>query len=193
MKLNLKKDNQKRTAVAFMAMAGLLGLSLITTAGTVALLWKSQNTQQRITIPMGFDKPFVSTNQGGDANLNSMLVRALVNLRLNVTPESIEPQQKLLLSYTDPDNRAELKRSLEVEADYIRSNDVSAQFIIEKFDYNPKTGDTDVVGEQLASTSGGKLKLPDTAKHYIVNVSYINGMVHLNKFTEVLPNSADAQ
>lgn len=188
MKHSTKKDNDKRTAIAFLAMAGLLSLSLITSAGAIALAYNFHNTQERITVPMGFNMPFVSNNQGGDANLNSMLVRALISLRLNVTPETIDPQQKELLSYTDPATRAELKRSLEVEADYIRKNDVSAQFLMEKFDYNPKTGDTEVGGEQIASTSGGKLKLPDSPKHYIVNVSYVNGMVHLNKFTEVLPN-----
>ncbi|MCK8417592.1 type IV conjugative transfer system protein TraE [Erwinia amylovora] len=188
MKLSTKKDIDKRTAIAFLAMAGLLGVSLLTSAGAIGLAWKFHNTQERITVPMGFDKPFVSSNQGGDANLNSMLVRALVSLRLNVTPETIDPQQKELLSYTDSENRAELKRALEVEADYIHKNDVSAQFLIEKFDYNPETNDTEVAGQQLASTSGGKLKLPDSSKHYIVNVSYVNGMVKLNKFTEVLPN-----
>ncbi|MCH9408633.1 type IV conjugative transfer system protein TraE [Pantoea agglomerans] len=188
MRLSTKKDTDKRTAIAFLVMAGMLGVSLLTNATETVLLWQARNTQERITVPMGFDKPFVSTNQGGDINLNSMLVRAMLSLRLDVTPETIDRQQKELLSYTSPDNRAELKRPLEVEADYIHKNDVSAQFRIGSFDYNPATGDTEVSGEQVAATSGGRLKLPDTTKHYIVNVSYVNGMVQLNKFTEVLPN-----
>jgi len=188
MKLSTKKDIDKRTAAAFLALSALLGISLIATTVACAMAMKFHDTQERIIIPMGFDQPYSSNNKGGDASLNSMLVRGFVSLRLNVTPETIDKQQALILSYTDPEYRAELKRPLEVEAEYIRKSDVSAEFRMEKFEYNPQTGDTDVIGEQLASTAGGKLKLPDTQKHYVINVSYINGMVRLNKFTEVLPN-----
>jgi conjugal transfer pilus assembly protein TraE len=188
MRHSIKKDDNKRTAIAFVALSGLLGLSLIATTASTVMAMKFHDTQVRLVVPMGFNQSFSSTKNGGDSNLNSMLVRALINLRLSVTPETIDQQQKEILSYTSPNDRPKLKLVLDEEANYIKKNDVSAQFIIEGFDYDAKTGDTIVSGQQIAATTGGTLRIPDSHKQYIVNVAYIDGMVKLNNFTEVVPN-----
>ncbi|MEL2256394.1 TraE/TraK family type IV conjugative transfer system protein, partial [Klebsiella pneumoniae] len=48
--------------------------------------------------------------------------------RLNVTPENIDNNQKMILGFVPSDERDELKKALDIEAERIRKAGISTQF-----------------------------------------------------------------
>jgi len=183
MKISVLKERDKIYTTIFLILVGLLGVSIATNLVLGGYLVKTHNEERTITVPMVFDHPFESNSYTGDIRLNNMMVRSLLNLRFNVTPESIDSQQQEILRFTDPKYRSELKRSLMREANYIKTNDISSNYTIENMKYDPATGNTYVSGTLSASTSAGKLDIPDNEKSYVVKIQYINGQLNVPLFS----------
>lgn len=189
MKYQVKETRNRVTMLALASLGSLLALSLVGTCITGAMAWHFASTQKTITTPMLFDRSFTSDASQGDANLNNMLVRSFVNLRLSVTPDTVDSQHAALLRWVPPEARSELKKALAVEADYIKKNGISTVFRIEDEAFDPATSDIIVTGTLSASTSNGSLKLdiPDVHKAYRLNVKYVDGIIRLTAFPEVQP------
>ncbi|QBR48526.1 TraE/TraK family type IV conjugative transfer system protein [Erwinia sp. QL-Z3] len=189
MKLQVKETRNRVTVMALTAMTGLLALSVAGNCITGTLAWHFYSTQKTITTPMMFDRAFTSTAAVGDANLNSMLVRSFANLRLSVTPETVDAQHAALLRYVPPQDRSALKKSLAAEADYIKKNGISTVFRIDDESTDTGTGDITVSGTLSAGTSNGSLKLaiPDVTKAYRLSLHYVDGLIRLTAFPEVTP------
>jgi len=183
MKLSILKERDKSFAYIFLSLSGLLAVSAMTNLVLAGYIVKNHNKERVITVPMAFDQPFESNSYSGDLRLNEMMVRSLINLRLNVTPETIDSQQEAILRFSDPRNRSELKRSLITEAQYIKSNDISSNFSIESIKYDPSNGNTYVTGTLSASTSAGKLDLPDDKRSYVIKVQYVDGQLNVPLFS----------
>ncbi|MBD8109353.1 hypothetical protein IFT93_23615 [Erwinia persicina] len=98
---------------------------------TGSLAWHFYRTQKTVTTPMMFDRAFTSTAAEGDAAINSMMVRSLINLRLSVTPETVDGQHAALLRWVPSEDRPEMKKALAAEAEYIKKNGVSTVFRID--------------------------------------------------------------
>ena len=182
--------------LALAALGALLTLALVATCITSAMAWHFASSQKTITTPMVFDRSFTSDASQGDASLNDMLVRSFINLRLSVTPDTVDSQHAALLRWVPPEARSDLKKSLAVEAEYIKKNGISTVFRLEDEKLDTRTGDTLVSGTLSASTSNGSLKLdmPDLHKAYLLSVKYVDGIIRLTAFPEVqLPQSVQKQ
>lgn len=195
MKLQVKETRNRVTMLALASLGSLLALSLVGTIITGAMAWRFAYTQKTITTPMVFDRSFTSDAAQGDANLNNMLVRSFVNLRLSVTPDTVDSQHAALLRWVPPEVRSDLKKALAVEADYIKKNGISTVFRIDDEAVDPATGDITVSGTLSASTSNGSLKLdiPDVHKAYRLSVQYVDGIIRLTAFPEVQPPQPQKQ
>ncbi|WP_458039099.1 TraE/TraK family type IV conjugative transfer system protein [Pantoea ananatis] len=204
MKLRVKETRNRLTVALLGGLGGLLALSVAGNCITGGLAWHFYRTQKTITVPMMFDRAFSSTATGGDANLNSMLVRSLASLRLNVTPETVDSQYKRLLSWVPPEQRSEMKKTLAVESDYIKNNGISSVYSIEHEFTDTTTGEITVGGRLHASTTNGtldlvtpdahrvraasgkdRIDLPDARKAYRFNLHYVDGLISLTDFSEV--------
>ncbi|QKJ89310.1 conjugal transfer pilus assembly protein TraE (plasmid) [Paramixta manurensis] len=179
-----------RNRVIILALSGLVLLVFILSAGvgiTGGLAWHFYHTQKTITVPMLFDRPFVSDAASGDAALNGLLVRSFLNLRLSVTPETVDSQHATLLRFVPPESRDALKKQLAAEADYIKKNGVTSVFRINDEMTDTTTGDIIAEGTLSASTTNGNLKiyLPDANKAYRLSVHYVDGLIRLTAFPEV--------
>lgn len=104
---------------------------ILACAVTGALAWHFAKKQRTLTTPMMFDRPFLSDSASGDAALNGMLVRSFVNLRLSVTPETVDSQHAALLRFVPAEYRDDMKKQLAAEAEYIKNNGVSSVFRID--------------------------------------------------------------
>ncbi|MEA9392686.1 TraE/TraK family type IV conjugative transfer system protein [Acerihabitans sp. TG2] len=189
MRYQVKETRNRVTVRTIVALSSLLAMSIAGNCITGSLAWHFASTQKTITTPMIFDRSFTSDAAQGDASLNSMLVRSLVNLRLSVTPETVDNQHAALLRWVPPEYRPDLKKTLSAEADYIKKNGVSTVYRIDDETIDTKTGDTIVSGTLSASTSNGSLKLamPDVTKAYRLSVKYVDGIIRLTAFPEVQP------
>ncbi|MEJ5174646.1 TraE/TraK family type IV conjugative transfer system protein [Erwinia sp. MYb416] len=187
MKYQVKETRNRMMVVTLMSLTSLLVLSIAANCITGSLAWHFYRTQKTVTTPMMFDRAFTSTSAEGDAALNSMMVRSLINLRLSVTPETVDGQHAALLRWVPPEDRPEMKKALAAEAEYIKKNGVSTVFRIDDETTDTRTGDITVRGTLSASTSNGSLTLalPDVSKAYRLSVGYVDGLIRLTAFPEV--------
>ncbi|MDE1188841.1 MAG: TraE/TraK family type IV conjugative transfer system protein [Pantoea sp.] len=187
MKYQVREGRNRVTVMALTGLGSLLALSVAANCITGALAWHFARTQKTVTTPMMFDRPFTSDSASGDAALNAMLVRAFINLRLSVTPETVDSQYAALLRFVPPENRDAMKKQLAAEAEYIKKNGVSSVFQIDDEITDTTTGDIIAQGTLSASTSNGKLKLtlPDANKAYRLSLHYVDGLIRLTAFPEV--------
>jgi len=187
MKFQVKETRNRVVVVTLMSLTSLLALSIAGNCITGSLAWHFYRTQKTITTPMMFDRPFTSTSADGDAALNSMMVRSLINLRLSVTPETVDGQHAALLRWVPSEDRPEMKKALAAEAEYVKKNGVSTVFRIDDETTDTGNGDITVRGVLSASTSNGSvlLPLPDVNKSYRLSVGYVDGLLRLTAFPEV--------
>ncbi|MDF7662719.1 TraE/TraK family type IV conjugative transfer system protein [Erwiniaceae bacterium L1_54_6] len=187
MKYKVREGRNRVTVLALAGLGSLLALSLAANGITGALAWHFARTQKTITVPMLFDRPFVSTAASGDDALNGLLVRSFINLRLSVTPETVDSQHAALLRFVPPEDRDAMKKQLAAEAEYIRKNGVSSVFRLDDETTDTTTGDIIARGTLSAGTTNGNLKLslPDTKKAWRLSVHYVDGLIRLTAFTEV--------
>ncbi|GJL41921.1 TPA: TraE/TraK family type IV conjugative transfer system protein [Enterobacter cloacae] len=179
-----------RNRVVILVISSLVLLVFILAIGiciTGAMAWHFHKTQKTLTTPMMFDRPFISDAASGDAALNGMLVRSFINLRLSVTPETVDAQHAALLRQVPAEYRDEIKKQLAAEAEYIKKNGVSSVFRIDDEITDTATGDIIAQGTLSASTTNGNLKisLPDAHKAWRLSVHYVDGLIRLTAFTEV--------
>lgn len=187
MKFQVKETRNRMMVVTLMSLTSLLAVSIAANCITGSLAWHFYRTQKTITTPMMFDRAFTSTSAEGDVALNSMMVRSLINLRLSVTPETVDGQHAALLRWVPAEDRPEMKKALAAEAEYIKKNGVSTVFRIDDETTDTRTGDITVRGTLSASTSNGSLTLalPDVSKAYRLSVGYVDGLIRLTAFPEV--------
>lgn len=182
------REGRNRVIILALTVLTLLVFTLaIGNVVTGALAWHFAKTQRTVTTPMMFDRPFVSDSASGDAALNGMLVRSFVNLRLSVTPETVDSQHAALLRFVPADYRDDIKKQLAAEAEYIKKYGVSSVFRIDDEITDTTTGDIIAQGTLSASTTNGNLKisLPDAHKAYRLSVHYVDGLIRLTAFPEV--------
>jgi len=182
------REGRNRVIILALTVLTLLVFTLaIGNVVTGALAWHFAKTQRTVTTPMMFDRPFVSDSASGDAALNGMLVRSFVNLRLSVTPETVDSQHAALLRFVPADYRDDIKKQLAAEAEYIKKYGVSSVFRIDDEITDTTTGDVIAQGTLSASTTNGNLKisLPDAHKAYRLSVHYVDGLIRLTAFPEV--------
>lgn len=187
MKFQVKETRNRMMMLTLMSLTSLLAVSVIGNCITGSLAWHFYRTQKTITTPMMFDRAFTSTAAEGDAALNSMMVRSLLNLRLSVTPETVDSQHAALLRWVPSEDRPEMKKALAAEAEYIKKNGVSTVFRIDDETTDTRTGDITARGTLSASTTNGSLTLalPDVNKAYRLSVGYVDGLLRLTAFPEV--------
>lgn len=187
MKFQVKETRNRVVVVMLMSLTSLLALSIAGNCITGSLAWHFWRTQKTITTPMMFDRAFTSTSAEGDAALNSMMVRSLINLRLSVTPETVDGQHAALLRWVPSEDRPQMKKALAAEAEYVKKNGVSTVFRIDDETTDTGNGDITVRGVLSASTSNGSvlLPLPDVNKSYRLSVGYVDGLLRLTAFPEV--------
>lgn len=197
MKYRIQGSRKKSLGYAFIILCALLVLSMTSSVITGLLAWHFATTQRTVTTPMVYNQPFSSDAKSGDSNLMSMLATSFVYLRLTVSPETIDNQQKLLLSYVPAASRDAMKKVLDVEAEYIRRNGVTTVFNIADIT-TLAPGDMLVTGTLSASTTNGRLNtgqdtvpspLKPEEKTYRLKIQYLNGTPVLQEFSEVIKPS----
>ncbi|HCA1165951.1 TPA: conjugal transfer protein TraE, partial [Citrobacter freundii] len=111
MKLKIKGERDKQLSYAFIALASLLLLSGVGNVLTGSLAWHFATTQKTVTTPMSFNQPFTSDASGADATGMTMFASAFIYWRLNVSPENVDNNQKMLLGFVPSAERDELKKA----------------------------------------------------------------------------------
>ncbi|AEN67223.1 TraE family protein (plasmid) [Enterobacter soli] len=190
MKLKIKGERDKQLSYAFI---GLSAFSILMAAGNVltgSLAWHFATTQKTITIPMTYNRPFVSDALSADATGMTQFATSFIYWRLNVTPENIDNNQKMVLGYVPSADRDALKKALDIEAESIKKGGITTQFETKEIRVN-NDGSVDFSGTLKSSTTNGAITtfLKPQEKIYRLKLSYVNGVINLHSFEELQPVS----
>ncbi|EBP3331400.1 conjugal transfer protein TraE [Salmonella enterica] len=189
MKLKIKGERDKQLSYAFLALALLLLLSAVGNVLTGSLAWYFATTQKTITTPMSFNQPFSSDASSADATGMTMFATAFIYWRLNVSPENVDNNQKMLLSFVPSAERDELKKALDIEAERIKKGGITTRFDTKEIRVMNEQGVVEFSGTLESSTTNGAITTPlkDQEKTYRLKLSYIEGLVNLHLFEELQP------
>lgn len=188
MKLSIKGERDKQLSYAFIGLASLLVLSGTGNVLTGSLAWYFATTQKTVTTPMTYNQPFTSDAISADASGMTMFASSFIYWRLNVSPENIDNNQKMLLGFVPSAERDLLKKALDVEAERIKKGGITTRF--DTKDIRVMTdGSIEFSGTLKSSTTNGAITTPlkDQDKTYRLKISYLNGMINLHSFEELQP------
>jgi len=188
MKLSIKGERDKQLSYAFIGLASLLVLSGVGNVLTGSLAWYFATTQKTVTTPMTYNQPFTSDAVSADASGMTMFASSFIYWRLNVSPENIDNNQKMLLGFVPSAERDLLKKALDVEAERIKKGGITTRF--DTKDIRVMTdGSVEFSGTLKSSTTNGAITTPlkDQDKTYRLKISYLNGMINLHSFEELQP------
>lgn len=188
MKLKIKGERDKQLSYAFI---GLTGLTLILGVGNVltgSLAWHFATTQKTITTPMTYNRPFASDAVTADATGMTQFATSFIYWRLNITPENIDNNQKMILGYVPSAERDVLKKALDIEAERIKKGGITTQFDTKEIRVT-NDGSVEFSGTLKSSTTNGAITtfLKPEEKIYRLKLSYVNGVINLHSFEELQP------
>ena len=192
MKLKIKESRDKKIAIAFIALSSFTVLLAASNVITGALAWHFWSTQDKIITPMVYNQPFNANPKSGDTTALSMFAISFASLRLNVSPENIDSNHKILLRYVPPQHRDAMKKPLDIESDRIKKGGIST-----RYDMLDLVQVDDGVMEMKvrlspSTTNGGIITpLPEQVKSFRINMAYENGIIRLNEFSELKPTTTN--
>lgn len=186
MKLKIKDERDKQLSYAFIGLASLLVMSGVGNVLTGSLAWYFATTQKTITTPMTYNQPFTSDAVSADAAGLTMFASSFIYWRLNVSPENIDNNQKMLLGYVPSTERDALKKALDIEAERIKKGGITTRFDTKEIRVMTD-GSVEFNGTLKSATTNGAITTPlkDQDKTYRLKISYENGMVTLHLFEEL--------
>lgn len=146
------------------------------------LLWHQSGNEKIILVPTNLTKKAMVSRDGVDANYLLQCAMFFIDTRLDVTPDTIDSNDHLILSHTAPEYYAKFKSGLEEEADLIKSQKVSSSFYISNIQANPSNLTVLVSGNLKRWV--GERALSDSKKTYALHFSLNGSELFLTTFDE---------
>lgn len=186
MKLQVKGERDKQLSYAFIGLSSLVFLLGAGNVLTGSLAWYFATTQKTITTPMSYNQPFASDASGADASGMTMFATSFIYWRLNVSPENIDNNQKMLLGFVPSAERDPLKKALDIEAERIKKGGITTRFDTREIRVMAEPGVVEFSGTLKSSTTNGAIttSLADQDKRYRLKIRYETGQVNLLDFSE---------
>lgn len=174
MKLQIKGERDKQLSYAFIGLSSLVFLLGAGNVLTGSLAWYFATTQKTITTPMSYNQPFASDASGADASGMTMFATSFIYWRLNVSPENIDNNQKMLLGFVPSTERDPLKKALDIEAERIKKGGITTRFDTREIRVMAEPGVVEFSGTLKSSTTNGAIttSLADQDKRYRLKIRY---------------------
>lgn len=188
MKIKIRRSRDKLLRYVFIGMLGWVIASTVAVVLVSSLAWVLYSKQKTITTPMTFNVPFSSDASSADSSGMTMFATSFLYMRLNVSPENIDIQQKLLLGYVPSENRDKLKKVLDVEADRIKKGGITWRYDIKELRMvKPGVVDADVILHPSTTNGNITTDLKEQARTYQLQMRYENGIINLLDMYELVP------
>lgn len=172
---------QRRSNRTLGLFVGLLAASNLVALVTIASIAGSERT---ILVPPSIDRTFwVARDQASREYLEQMAA-FLAWLYLDVSPGTIDWKRNVLLNYVAPDEHAEMRRRMDLEAARLRATNGSTSFLIQQLTPNERDQSVVVAGRLRRQVNGLDTGEPET-RSFLVRFQYAGGRVHVKSFKEV--------
>ena len=176
---NNVEDAHKITKYLLCACGSLLSVVFILTALCINL----SHRQMAVLVPMNMNAPlFVSNNSVSSQYLTESAL-SFMNLRLNFDPDTIDNNHALILRSVAPSDYSDIKKSLDIEADFVKKQSISSSFYINGISVNKEMLSVLIDGTLARSVGDKKLSLVKTK--FQINFKNDDGLLLITQFFEV--------
>ena len=173
-----------RRATALLAV--LLAASMLATLLLVAHTLRQAGRERVVLVPPALHKTFWVEAERASPEYLEQMGYFLAQLTLNVTPQSVEHQSRLLLQYAAPASWGELRTAMAANADRIKRDGASTVFSPQDLQVDEATQRVGLRG--LLTTFISDRRVSEVSKGYAIELQQTNGRIFLKTFRETNPN-----
>jgi len=181
----MRQDSEcARRALALLVL--LLVGSMVVNLALAAFAIRLSNSERIVVVPPSVSKTFwVESDRVSGAYLEQMAY-FLMQLTLNVTPQSVEHQSKLLLQYASPSAYGDLQVALRAAGERLKRDGAATVFSPRDLTVDESAMKVAVRGQLTTFISDRRVS--DVSKAYIVEFEYAGGRLYLKSFRETPTN-----
>ncbi|AHM76645.1 MULTISPECIES: type IV conjugative transfer system protein TraE [Yersiniaceae] len=183
MEISARNSSTKLIAIIILILTILLFIVSFAVAWLVVTNRSLIHDQRTVVTPMTYNAPFAVSETKADTEYFRMMTLSFLALRLNVSPETVDSNHAFLLTFVDPEARAEFKPVLQEEASQIKSSEVNSTFYTTEINVYPVDGRVDVRG--VLKMWIGNAKPSTEIKNYRLRLNYTGGFTRIARFYEV--------
>lgn len=142
--------------------------------------------QRVVVVPPTIHKTFWVESDRVSSEYLEQMGYFLMQLTLNVTPQSVDHQAKVLLQYAAPAAYGELRMALLAAAERLKRDGASTVFSPQDLIIDERTLRVGVRGQLTTFISDRRVA--EVSKGYAIELQYSGGRVFLKSFRETNPN-----
>jgi conjugal transfer pilus assembly protein TraE len=173
---------RRATTILLALLVGSIAANLV-----LALFAVRLSGQERIVvIPPSVHKTFWVEQERVSSEYLEQMGYFLMQLVLNVTPQNVDHQSRLLLQYASPSAFGELRTQLSTNAERLKRD--SAATVFSAHDLSVDEGSLKVGVRGQLTTFVSDRRVSEVSKGYAIEFQYTGGRLTLKAFRETHPN-----
>lgn len=173
---------RRATSFLVVLLVGSMLVNLILALFAVRL----SGHERIVVVPPSIHKTFWVESDRVSSEYLEQMGYFLMQLTLNVTPQSVDHQAKLLLQYAAPASFGELRTALLAAAERLKRDGASTVFSAQNLVVDERTLRVGVRGQLTTFISDRRVS--EVSKAYAIELQYAGGRMFLKAFRETNPN-----
>ncbi|MCX7214477.1 MAG: type IV conjugative transfer system protein TraE [Burkholderiales bacterium] len=186
MRLDWLRADQASARRATALLAILLAVSMLATLLLAAHTVRQAGRERVVVVPPAIHKSFWVEAERASPEYLEQMGYFLAQLTLNVTPQSVEHQSRLLLQYAAPASWGDLRTAMAANAERIKRDGASTVFSPQDLQVDERTQRVGLRG--LLTTFISDRRVSEVSKGYAIELQYASGRIFLKTFRETTPN-----
>ena len=186
MKLALLHQDLASVRRASALLLALLIGSMLINLILAAFAFRLSGHQRVVVVPPSVHKTFWVEDERVSAEYLEQMGYFLMQLTLNVTPQSVDHQSKVLLQYAAPAAYGELRTTLLSAAERLKRDGAATVFSARDLTVDERSLTVGVRGQLTTFISDRRVS--EVAKGYAMEFQYVAGQIFLKAFRETSPN-----
>ncbi len=186
MKLEWLRGDLASARRAGVMLAVMLVASMLATLLLALMLATQAGRERVIVVPPTIHKTFWVEAERASPEYLEQMAYFLAQLVLNVTPQSAEPQSRILLNYAAPTAYGELRTAMAANAERIKRDGSSTVFTPQDLIVDEARQRVGLRG--LLTTFISDRRVSEVAKGYAIELQFIAGRIVLKTFRETSPH-----
>ena len=186
MKLAFMRQDLASVRRATVLLIALLIGSMLVNLVLAALTFRLSSHQRVVVMPPSVHKTFWVEEERVSAEYLEQMGYFLMQLTLNVTPQSVDHQSKVLLQYASPAAYGELRATLLSASERLKRDGAATVFSARDLTVDEGTLRVGIRGQLTTFISDRRVS--EVTKGYAIEFQYTAGQIFLKAFRETNPN-----
>lgn len=176
-------DSSRRTiSYQQLALAASIALNIV-----IALIaYRLIGLERVILVPPSISKSFWVDSDKVSSEYLEQMGYFLVQLVLNVTPQSVDYQSKLLLQYAAPASYGEIKTAMAIASERLKRDGAATVFSPRTINVDERALKVAVQGQLTTFISDRRVA--EASKSYLIELQYALGKITIKSFKETNAN-----